>query len=150
MWLGNFWGAAVCQGPLNVNVVGTWANDDTYLWQKIERNWQADFWPFSSLVKVVGKEKEKCRSHKWAAHNTCSRKPSASRRGPPSPWFPPGPWAILAWCYSKVHSAKEIHSLIPFNTVRKTMIFPPEKSFTISHGLEAWPKRTGSLSYQEC
>lgn len=77
--------------------------------------------------------------------------PSVLRRGILSPWFPPRPGGILAWCYSKVHSAKEIHSLIPFNTICKTMIFPPEKSFTISHGLEARPKRrTGSLNYQEC
>lgn len=40
-------------------MLGTRANDHTYLRQKIERNWQADFRPFSSLAEVDGKERER-------------------------------------------------------------------------------------------
>lgn len=64
---------------------GHYGNEQTYLRQEIKRNWQADFWPFSSLVKVEGKERERSPGHTSEWHKIHAAKSHLSGGEAPCP-----------------------------------------------------------------
>lgn len=102
MWPGKFLKGS--STPRTPSVLETQVNDQTYLGQKVERNRQADFRSFSSLVKVGGKRKrnlgytcEQHKIHEARSHLSEGAAPSTPTSSKTLRFFFPG---------GKVHPAK--------------------------------------------
>lgn len=124
------------------NVVGTLVNDQAYLWQKIKRHRQANFRPFSSLVRGGRRERERS-GHTSKQHKIHKAKSLLCEQRRPVPLT-----SSTALGLSFLGATQKSTPQNPTQYCLQGHYFSIWETFHRYSRMRGWPTRTCSLSYQ--